>query len=146
MKTFSRRARTVLTPPNGHQAMRLYALTLAAAVALLVAATAAEAGAKLSPAQQRYQQERAVCLSGQSNQDRATCLKEAGAALYEARRGGLDTGDARDLGQNRMIRCNALPAQDREDCARRMQGEGVTTGSAQQGGVLRELARPVAPN
>jgi ATP/maltotriose-dependent transcriptional regulator MalT len=134
MKTFSRRARTGCV------------LTLAATAALLVAGTAAAAGAKLSPAQQRYQQERAVCLSGQSNQDRATCLKEAGAALHEARRGGLDTGDARDLGQNRMIRCSALPAQDREDCARRMHGEGVTSGSAQQGGVLHELSRPVAPN
>jgi ATP/maltotriose-dependent transcriptional regulator MalT len=146
MKTSSRPAPAVLTPPNGHQAIRLYALTLAATVALLVAGTAAAAGANLSQAQQRYQQERAVCLSGQSNQDRATCLKEAGAALQEARRGGLDTGDDRDLGHNRMMRCMALPAQDREDCARRMHGEGVTTGSAQQGGVLRELARPVAPN
>jgi hypothetical protein len=140
MKNISNSART------GRQALRLYALTLAATVALLAAATAAAAGAKPSAAQQRYQQERAVCLSGQSNQDRATCLKEAGAALYEARRGGLDNGDSRDLAHNRMIRCNALPAQDREDCARRMNGEGVTTGSAQQGGVLRELSRPVAPN
>jgi hypothetical protein len=146
MKTSSRRARTVLAPPNGRQAMRLYVLTLAATFALLAAGTAAAAGAKLSPAQQRYQQERAVCLSGESNQDRATCLKEAGAALQEARRGGLDNGDSHNLAHNRMVRCNALPAQDREDCARRMQGEGVTSGSAQQGGVMRELSRPVAPN
>jgi hypothetical protein len=34
-------------------------------------------------AQARYQQERAVCLSGQSNQDRATCLREADAALAD---------------------------------------------------------------
>jgi hypothetical protein len=140
MTKSSHLARTGPTP-----AQRLSALAFAATVALLVAGTAAAAGATLSPAQQRYQQERAVCLSGQSNQDRATCLKEAGAALHEARRGGLDTV-VRDLGQNRMIRCNALPAQDREDCAGRMQGEGFTTGSAQDGGVLRELARPVAPN
>jgi hypothetical protein len=133
------------SPRTGRtQALRLSAVTLAATVAVLFSGAAAAAGAALSPAQQRYQQERAVCLSGQSNQDRATCLKEAGAALHEARRGGLDTV-VRDLGQNRMIRCNALPAQDREDCARRMQGEGVTTGSAQDGGVLRELSRPVAP-
>lgn len=125
--------------------LRPSALTLAAALALLMAGTAATAAGKLSPAQQRYQQERAVCLSGQSNQDRATCLKEAGAALKEARRGRLDAADAGDLGQNRMVRCNALPAGDREDCARRMQGEGATSGSAQQGGVLRELSRPVDP-
>ena len=35
-------------------------------------------------AQSRYQSERAVCLHGLSNQDKATCLKEAGAALAEA--------------------------------------------------------------
>ena len=120
------------------------ALTLAATLALLVAGTAS-AGARLSEAQQRYQQERAVCLSGQSNQDRATCLKEAGAALGEARRNNLGATNAREMGNNRMVRCDALPAADRDDCVLRMQGEGTTTGSAQQGGVLRELSRPVAP-
>ena len=119
------------------------ALTLAATLGLLVAGTAS-AGA-MSDAQQRYSQERAVCLSGQSNQDRATCLKEAGAALGEARRDNLGATNAREMGNNRMVRCDALPAADREDCVRRMQGEGVTTGSTQQGGVLRELSRPVAP-
>src|SRR2546426_8157808 len=34
----------------------------------------------------RSQQERAACVNGQSHQDRATCMREAGAALYEARR------------------------------------------------------------
>jgi hypothetical protein len=139
MTNSSHSARVGRTP-----ALRLSSLMLAATVAWLVAGTAAAAGAPLSHAQQRYQQERAVCLSGQSNQDRATCLQEAGAALHEARRGGLDTA-VHDLGQNRIIRCDALPAQDRDDCVRRMQGEGVTTGSAQDGGMLRELARSVAP-
>jgi len=144
MKTSSNSARTHRTPASCRGALRLAAVTLAATASLLMAGTAA-AGVKLSQAQQRYQQERAVCLSGESNQDRATCLREAGAALHEARRGGLDSADAGELGQNRTIRCNALPAGDREACERRMQGEGVTTGSAQQGGVLRELSTPVAP-
>lgn len=82
-------------------------------------------------------------MSGSSNQDRTTCLKEAGAALQEARRGNLSTGDERHLGQNRVERCAALPMQDRHDCAMRMRGQGSTSGSAQQGGILRELARPV---
>ncbi|HWP11250.1 MAG TPA: hypothetical protein VNN06_05475 [Ramlibacter sp.] len=145
MKTTLYSARTSRNAAGGRQALRLSALTLAATVGLLFAGAAAAAGAKLSQAQQRYQQERAVCMSGQSNQDRATCLREAGAALQEARRGNLDVSNAGEMDQNRMIRCNALPAGDREDCARRMQGEGVTTGSAQQGGVLREVSRPVAP-
>ena len=108
--------------------------------ALLFAAGAV--AAQLSEAQARYQQERAACMSGSSNQDRATCLKEAGAALGEARRGALGDSSDANLARNRMARCDALPAQEREDCAVRMQ-HGTMSGSAQQGGILREIERPV---
>ncbi|HSW16790.1 MAG TPA: hypothetical protein VLJ86_06150 [Ramlibacter sp.] len=111
---------------------------LAASASILFAAGAS--AAKVSEAQLRYQEERAVCMSGASNQDRATCLREASAALGEAKRGNLTAGD---LAHGRMVRCDALPAQDRQDCVMRMQGQGTTSGSAQQGGVLRELERPV---
>jgi len=114
---------------------------LGAVAALLLFAGSASA-AKVSDAQLRYQQERAVCMNGTSNQDRATCLKEAGAAWQEAKRAGLATSGDASLQQNRLQRCNALPAQDREDCALRME-HGTTSGSAQQGGILREIERPV---
>ena len=114
--------------------------TALAALAALLAAGAASA-TPLSDAQLRYRQERAACMDGTSNQDRATCLKEAGAAWQEARRGGLATNDG-ELQANRLSRCGALPAPEREDCALRMQ-QGSTSGSAQQGGILRELTRPV---
>ena len=115
---------------------------LAAAVALLFASTAG-AATKVSEAQRQYNEDRALCMSGNSNQDRATCLKEAGAALQEARRGGLSTGTDRDVSTNKTIRCDALPAQDRQDCVMRMQGEGVARGNSQDGGIIRELTRPV---
>lgn len=118
------------------------AFTACAAATLLLSAGAAVA-AKPSEAQLRYQEERAICISGSSNQDRATCLKEAGAALQEARRGNLSAGNEGELGDNRMARCKVLPMADREDCAMRMQGQGTSTGSAQQGGILRELTRSV---
>ena len=127
-----------------YKAPRPFASALAATLTLLLAG-AASAGSDLSQAQRQYQRERAVCLSGESNQARATCLQEAGAALGEARRNNLAPANTREMGNNRMIRCDALPVADREDCAKRMQGEGVTSGSAQQGGVLRELTRPIAP-
>ena len=111
------------------------------AIAALLFAGAASA-ATPSEAQLRYQQERAVCMNGTSNQDRATCLKEAGAAWQEAKREGLATSGDASLRQNRLVRCNALPAQDREDCAMRIE-QGKTSGSAQQGGILREIERPV---
>jgi hypothetical protein len=120
-------------------------ITLGATVALLFAGAAAAAGAKLSDAQSVYQKERAACLSGQSAEDRDTCLREAGAALQQARRGGLGAGNEREFEQNRLIRCAALPEPDREDCVRRMKGEGITSGSVQQGGIFRELTRPVPP-
>ena len=60
----------------------------AIAVALALTPAAWSAGNKaLSDAQRQFQQERAYCTSGQSQQDRATCLKEATNAYGEARRG-----------------------------------------------------------
>lgn len=115
-------------------------------LALCVAGGAAAAGASpASEALATYQRERAVCLSGQSNQDRATCLKEAGAAYGEAKRANLGTQGGRQIAQNRLVRCDAVPAADRDDCVRRANGEGTTSGSALQGGILRESTSPVAP-
>jgi len=113
-----------------------------AAGALLAAGMAAAAGGNLAEAQARYQQDRAACNSGQSYQDRATCLREAGAALQEARRrSGGDEHSAYE--QNRLNRCERLPAADREDCLRRMRGEGSVSGSVEGGGIYRELRRTV---
>jgi len=117
-------------------------MSACAAASLLLFTGAAMAGAS-SEAQQRYRDERAACMNGASNQDRATCLREAGAALQESRRDRLARGTTRELGANRMQRCDALPDQDRGDCQMRMNGQGSTSGSAMQGGILRELERPV---
>jgi hypothetical protein len=85
----------------------------------------------------RYQQERAVCMSGQSHQDRATCLSEAAAAFAEAKRGRLDDGNAQ-CELNALKRCAALAEGDRPACVARMQGQGSTSGSAAGGGIYRE--------
>jgi hypothetical protein len=119
------------------------AVSLGFATLMLAAGGTASAATRASEAQLRYQQERAVCLNGQSNQERATCLKEAGAAFAEAKRESLGRGDDGALQRNRALRCDAFKGgSDREDCLRRVGGEGVTSGSAQQGGILRELRRP----
>ena len=80
-------------------------------------------------------------MTGQSNQDRATCLKEAGAALKEAKMGRLSS-DQSAFKQNSLLRCNALPADERVACQRRIEGDGTTTGSVRDGGLLRELVVP----
>ena len=124
---------------------RSWSIALCAAGALLGATTAAAADrGRLSDAQAVYQRDRAACNSGQTGQDRTTCLREAGAALQEARRGRLDDGQAR-FEQNRLVRCDSQPPEDRQDCVRRLNGEGTTSGSVQGGGILRELVTPVVP-
>jgi len=96
--------------------------------------------------QARYERERAVCLSGKSNQDQATCLKEAGAARDVARRGLLDEGNA-DYRRNQLDRCKALTGDEAKDCRLRMKGAGTVSGSASAGGIYRELRtiEPAAP-
>lgn len=120
---------------------RMAAVALIFAAGSMASLTASAAGAS-ADANARYQAERAICNSGQSNQDRATCLKEAGAALAESKRGRLDEGKG-SYQQNAMTRCNALPGDERDACQRRIDGEGTTTGSVAAGGVLREIVTPV---
>jgi hypothetical protein len=112
--------------------------TLGLALAVAFTPGWAAGSGKLSQAQQTYQQERAVCLRGASHQDRATCLKEAGAAYEEARRGRLGTASAPDLAGNATRRCEAQPAADRAACAQRILGAGTAEGSVEGGGLLRQ--------
>lgn len=74
---------------------------LAAALAVLLSASAI-AAPRMPEAQARYQHERAACMEGSSNQDRATCLKEAAAAYQEAKAGQLPGPS--DLARNRTAR------------------------------------------
>jgi len=119
----------------------VYPLRACWALLALAAACAPALGAdKPATAEARavYERELAVCNSNASNQDRATCLREAHAAYAEARRGAL-TGDAAQGAANALKRCDALPDADRKDCVARMQGQGTTRGSVAEGGIYREL-------
>ena len=95
---------------------------------LVTTAALGATGSARSDAQLRYQQERAACLSGQTNQDRTTCLREAGAALAEARRGELESARS-ELLNNQLRRCDPLPNVERQACIARMSGKGTTSGS-----------------
>jgi hypothetical protein len=86
-------------------------------------------------------QERQNCIDGKTNQDQATCLREAGAAKQESQRGNLR--DSGDYGSNASKRCDTLPADQKADCERRSMGEGSVSGSVGSGGVVRELVTPV---
>jgi hypothetical protein len=130
---------------NTHQTpLRAWALCVISAMLSASAALAAD-GKNLSEAEARYQKERALCESGQSHQDRATCLKEAGAALSAARQGALGDGQVQ-YEQNALIRCERLPTDERKACIDRMQGKGVIRGSAAEGGIYRELREITLPD
>jgi len=123
-------------------------LWVAVALLSLSASAMAATGAASSEIEARYAQDRAKCLSGMSNQDRATCLKEAGAARAAARQGQLeDAGAAKQ--RNAKMRCDALTGDDAKDCRSRADGKGTVSGSVEAGGVLRETVTtqitPVVP-
>ena len=109
------------------------ALTTLACVAY--AQTAAPAA--LKEAQARYQSDMAVCNSGQSNQSVATCRREAGAALGEAKRGTTDR-DPAQYQINALKRCAVHQGDDRVACEARIINEGDITDGVQAGGILRK--------
>jgi len=122
-------------PLSVRHGARLAILPLMTCMLLISTANAAEAD------NSTYQKERAACLQGASHQDRQTCLREAAAARSEARRGNLTESDR--YAANASQRCQVLPPADREDCMRRVRGEGSVSGSVEQGGIYRETRRTV---
>lgn len=121
---------------------------LGACAIVLALAPAAWAAGKpnqaLLDAQRQFKEEKALCMSGKSHQDRATCLKEANNAYSEARRGALNnSGAGRNLAANATARCDAQPAADREACVQRVLGAGTTEGSVKGGGMIRQTETTV---
>ena len=106
-----------------------------------VAGSGARAGAE--SAVSRYQQERALCLSGKSSQDQKTCLKEAGASLQAAKARDLKSPTSDAETANARKRCEAFSGADKETCLARID-DGTKSGSVKGGGELREY-REVVP-
>jgi hypothetical protein len=95
-----------------------------------------------------YQQDRAACLDGQSQHERSSCLREAGAVRAEARSGQrAPATSAAALARNALQRCKDLPRENQVICERMVGGEGRASGSVAGGGVIRELETelPAAP-
>lgn len=110
------------------------------AAGLMLAAGAVHAADAIGRAaiQSQYEQDVANCKNGKTNQDRTTCMREAGAARDEALRQNLKDGSSDQLQQNMVDRCNRLPAGSRQDCLTQMSSPTNVRGSVQGGGVLRE--------
>jgi hypothetical protein len=117
-------------------------------VTALLAVTAATAqvatGTTGIDASGNYQQEVQACMSGRTQQDQATCLREARNAQAEKKRGLLDNAGARFLA-NAQARCDVLTGEDKAACQARMMGFGSTSGSVAGGGLLREVETVIVP-
>lgn len=106
------------------------------AAALLAFLTAATAQTGAPEARARYEQEREKCMTNNTQDSVATCLREANNALDASRKGDLSNpGPA--ASDNATQRCNAFPtAAGQAECMRRVQTP--VSGSVSGGGVLRE--------
>lgn len=148
---------TMTVTPQRRLAHRWQALATLAACALVAVPSWLQAATPASPAaatpstasaaksaEATYREARAVCLSGRSQQDSATCLKEAGAVLAEQRGGRTDNSvSAAMLRANALKRCEAQPPQARDECARLARGEGSQEGTVKGGGVIKEIVTQV---
>lgn len=116
-----------------------YSRILAFGAKLIAACPLASATEVDTTARERYLQERAACLSGRSHQPQEVCLREAGAAYAEARRGRPGYEDPDRLAANRLASCAVRPAEEKQMCERMARGEGTVTGSVEGGGFVREI-------
>lgn len=114
-------------------------LAQAGALTLMLCAGTAMAQTRAAPASTAH------CDGVQ--QDRAACLREAGAARQEGQRGGLTSPGGATVDANALARCENQPAADRAACEARVRGTGdsSTRGSVMGGGVIRETVTPLPP-
>ena len=116
------------------------------AAATLATLTLSATAFAADTAKVQYDAERARCLSGTTGQDQASCLKSAGAAYDLAKAGRLNDPNA-DYRDNALRRCATLPAADKADCESRVDGQGTSSGSVKDGGIVKEtITRNVNPS
>lgn len=113
-------------------------LTLVASTALVcIASVQAASPNALTQAQERYRKDIAKCINGDSNQNVATCRREAGSALAEAKRSTLQTNSTQ-YQSNALKRCEVHEGDDRVACEARINYQGDVTIGAEAGGLLRK--------
>jgi hypothetical protein len=118
---------------------RLMAVTIVAVGSWLANAPPAMAQAGTAA---QANKDRAGCDGVQ--QDRAACLREAGAAQQAALHDGL-TSEPESYRKNASARCQLQPPADRADCEARVRGTGMSTreGSVMGGGTIQETVTPI---
>lgn len=122
-----------------------YPLFFGTLVALSCSTLQAQSRQELEEAQARFKQEMADCVSGNTSQDKDSCMREARAALSEVKRGVWGRPEKTEAKSEAAARqrCEVHQGQQRNACEARMRGEGNVSGSVEGGGILREITTPV---
>lgn len=124
-----------------------------AAVSLLAMGSAmaqvapAASGSTPADTSGNYRLEVQACKSGDTQQDRATCMEEARNANAARQRGTLYKGASETQYEaNAKARCDVFKdAENKAACEARVMGYGTVTGSVAGGGLLREVETVVLP-
>ena len=128
-----------MTAPNPNRARKsLLSFGVVALLAVTAATAQVATGTTGIDASGNYKQEVNACLTGRTQQDQATCLREARNAQAEKKRGLLDKAGA-SFEANAVARCDVFTGEDKAACQARVIGFGNTSGSVAGGGLLREV-------
>ncbi|MFC5496953.1 hypothetical protein ACFPOE_05355 [Caenimonas terrae] len=133
-----------MTANNSHSRKSLLSFGVAALLAVTAATAQVATGTTGIDASGSYQSEVNACLTGKTQQDQATCLREARNAQADKKRGVLDNAGAQ-FEANATARCDVLKGEEAAACQARVMGYGNTSGSVAAGGVLREVETVVLP-
>lgn len=131
-------------PDHGHSRKALVSYGVAALLAMTAATAQVATGTTGIDASGSYQHEVNSCRSGRTQEDQATCLREARNAQADKQRGVLDN-DGAQYQANARARCDVLTGEDKAACEARLMGYGETSGSVAGGGILREVETVVLP-
>ncbi len=124
------------------KSIRYFGLTALLAVSAAIAQVASSASG--IDASGDTQREKEACKNNLTQQDYATCMREAINAAAEKRNGKLENyGD--QFQANALKRCDALKGEDHIACQARILGYGSTSGSIAGGGVMREVETVALP-
>ncbi len=132
------------TRTTSHSRKSLISYGAVALLAMTAATAQVATGTTGIDASGSYQNEVNACMTGRTQQDRETCLKEARNAQADKKRGVLDNAGAR-FDANAAARCDALKGEEKGACQARIMGYGNASGSVAGGGVLREVETVVMP-
>ena len=132
------------TNNSAHSRKSLFSFGVAALLAVTAATAQVATGTTGIDASGSFQQEVNACMTGKTQQDQATCLREARNAQADKKRGVLDNSSGQ-FDANAKARCDVLAGEEKAACEARAMGYGSTSGSVAAGGVLREVETVVLP-